>query len=210
MSRSRLDCFTKVKSQPHHKRTQITLARNANRSKQITLDRIPEAASKEPSKPSKQITITQIEATTGENELALKFAFKLYPSKAAFSKVHSDLWFNSQLINSVVIRIPQGPLATDECEYGCVLNMNGIPADVYAVKVEMYEQWQTGEKLCQTTKEVIVDYTPKTRQSRYIRIPTVKSIAGADFAVASDSQRRALDEIVESQKKELLNKRDNW
>ncbi len=161
------------------------MPKTINTSKQITLDKLSEAARKEPAKSSKQIVITQIAATIGENELGLKIAFKLHPSKASFSKVHSDLSFNSHPVNSVVIRIPQGPLATDECEYGCVLDMNGIAAGAYAVKVELFEQWESGEKLCETTKELTVDYVPKTRQARLVKIPTVKTVAGADLAVAS-------------------------
>ena len=186
------------------------MRKNVKTSKQTTLDRIPEVTKKEPAKSLKQITITQIGATIGENELALKVAFKLQPSKAAFSKIHSDLSFNSHPVNSVVIRIPQGPLATDECEYDCVLDMNGIAAGAYAVKVELFEQWESGEKLCETTKELTVDYVPQTRQARLVKIPTVKTVAGADLAVASRIEKDIFEEIGKTQKKEQLNKRDNW
>jgi hypothetical protein len=54
----------------------------------------------------KQIIITEIEAVTREDELALKVGFKLIPSKTAFSKVKSGLWFNNQQISAVLIRIP--------------------------------------------------------------------------------------------------------
>jgi hypothetical protein len=186
------------------------LPRTVNTSKQITLDKLSEAAKKEPAKSPKQIVITQIAATIGENELGLKVAFKLHPSKASFSKVHSDLSFNSQHVNSVVMRIPQGPLATDECEYGCVLDMTGITAGAYAVKVELFEQWESGEKMFETTKELTVDYVPKTRQARLIKIPTVKTVAGADLAVGSRIEKDIFEEIGKTQKKEQLNRRDNW
>jgi len=186
------------------------LPSNLKAPKQITLDRLPEANKKEPAKSSKQIVITEIDATIGENELALKVAFKLHPSKASFSKVHLDLSFNSQHVNSVVMRIPQGPLATDECEYGYVLDMNGIAAGAYTVKVELFEQWESDAKLCETAKELTVDYVPKTRQARLVKIPTVKTIAGADLAVASRTEKDIYEEIGKTQKKEQLNKRDNW
>lgn len=186
------------------------MSKSVKASKQTTLDRLPDTPKKEPTKSSKQIVITQIDANTGINELAIKVAFKLQPSKAAFSKVHSDLSFNSHPVNSVIIRIPQGPLATDECEYGCVLDMNGIAAGAYAVKVELFEQWESGERLCETTKELTVDYVPQTRQARLVRIPTVKTIAGADLAVASRIEKDIYEEIGKTQKKEQLNKRDNW
>ncbi len=186
------------------------MPKNIEASKQTTLDRLPEASKKEPAKSSKQIVITQIAANIGENELAIKVAFKMQPSKDAFSKVHSDLSFNSHPVNSVIIRIPQGPLATDECEYGCVLDMNGIAAGAYTVKVELFEQWQSGEKLSETTKELTVDYVPQTRQSRLVKIPTVKNVAGADLAVASRIEKDIYEEIGKTQKEEQLSKRDNW
>jgi hypothetical protein len=136
-------------------------------------------------------------------------AFKMQPSKDAFSKVHSDLSFNSHPVNSIIIRIPQGPLATDECEYGFVLDMNGIVAGAYTVKVELFEQWQSGEKLSSTTKELSVDYVPQTRQSRLLKIPTVKTVAGAHLAVASRIEKDIYEEIGKTQKEEQLSKRDN-
>jgi hypothetical protein len=183
---------------------------NVKVSKQTTLDMISETSKNEPTKSSKQIVITQIDAKVGENELAIKVAFKMQPSKAAFSRVNSDLSFNNQPVNSVVIRIPQGPLATDECEYNCVLDMNGIAAGTYPVKVEMFEQWHSGERLCEATKELRVDYVPQTRQMRLVKIPTVKTVAGADLTVASRIEKDIYEEIEKIQKKEQFNKRDSW
>ena len=88
--------------------------------------------------------------------------------------------------------------------------MNGIAAGAYAVKVELFEQWESGERLCETTKELTVDYVPQTRQARLVKIPTVKTIAGADLAVASRIEKDIYEEIGKTQKKEQLNKRDNW
>ena len=88
--------------------------------------------------------------------------------------------------------------------------MNGIAAGAYTIKVELFEQWESGEKLCETTKELTVDYVPKTRQARLVKIPTVKTVAGADLAVASRIEKDIFEEIGKTQKKEQLNKRDNW
>ncbi|MCJ7763336.1 hypothetical protein MUP38_07795, partial [Candidatus Bathyarchaeota archaeon] len=82
--------------------------------KQLTLDSLPNPPKKEPTEaPSsiqkKQIIITEIVAVTEEDELALKIGFKLLPSKTAFSKVKSSLWFDDQQISSVSISIPQSP-----------------------------------------------------------------------------------------------------
>jgi hypothetical protein len=59
-------------------------------------------------------------------------------------------------------------------------------------------------------REMTVDYLPQTRQSRLVRVPTVKSVAGADLAVVSNSQKDIYDELRETQKKEQLCKKDNW
>jgi len=41
----------------------------------------------------------------------------------------------------------------------------------------MYEPWSSDEKLNFTVKEIVVDYIPQTRESRLVKIPTVKSVA---------------------------------
>ena len=110
--------------------------------------------------PEKRIVITEISTATKEDELALKIAFKLIPSKTAFSKVQLDLFFNNQQINSKTIRIIQGSLAKDDFELTPTLNMQDIPAGRYVLKVEMYELCPSGEKLSEAKKEAIVDYCP--------------------------------------------------
>lgn len=183
--------------------------------KQLTLDSLPNAPKKEPAEaPSsiqkKQIIITEIAAVTKEGELALKIGFKLLPSKTAFSKLKSNLWFDDQQISSVSISIPQSPLETDEFEINPVLDMKGITAGPHSIKVEMYELWSTGERLSQTAKEVVVDYVPQTRESRLVKVPIVKRVAGTDLAVVSESEKDIYREIEQIEKKELISKRDEW
>ena len=183
--------------------------------KQLTLASLPSPPKKEPAEaPSsiqkKQIIITEIVAVTKEDELALKIGFKLLPSKTAFSKVKSNLWFDDQQISSVSISIPQSPLATDDFELNPVLEMKGITAGSHTIKVEMYELWSSGEKLNYTSKEVTVEYIPKSREDRLIRVPIVKSIAGTGLAVVSDSDKSIYREIEDSMKKESVSKRDEY
>ena len=183
--------------------------------KQLTLDSLPNAPKKEPAEaPSsiqkKQIIITEIVALTKEDELALKIGFKLLPSKIAFSKVQSNLWFDDQQISSVSISIPQSPLATNDFELTPVLNMKGICAGSHTIKVEMHELWSSGEKLNYTSKEVTVEYIPKSREDRLIRVPILKSIAGTGLAVVSDSDKSIYREIEDSMKKESVSKRDEY
>jgi hypothetical protein len=184
-------------------------------SKQLTLDSLPNAPTKESDKASaciheKQIIITEIGTLTKEDELAIKVGFKLLPSKTAFSKVKSDLWFDNQQISSVSISIPQGPLTQDEFELTPVLDMKGIIAGSYIIKVEMYELWASGERLSQAAKVIAVDYVPQTRESRLVKVPIVKSVAGADLAVVSELEKDIYREIEETGKKELISKRDEW
>ena len=191
------------------------MPKNLKVSKQLTLDNLPDASKNKSAKApvhlqEKRIVITEIGTQTKEDQLALKVAFRLFPSKTAFSKVQSDLWFDNQRISSVSIRIPQGSLATDEFELTPVLGMKGIPAGSHSIKVEMYELWGSGEKLSQATREVTVDYVPQTRESRLVKVPIVKSVAGTDLVVVSESEKDIYYEIEKTTKKEYISKRDSW
>jgi len=184
-------------------------------SRQLTLDNLTKEPIKESNKAAssiqaKQIIITEIGAVAKEDELALKVGFKLFPSKTAFSKLELDLAFDNQQITSVLIRIPQGPLAGDDFELTPVLGMKGIAAGSHSIRVEMFEPWSDGEKLSFTRKEVTVGYVPQTRESRLIKIPIVKSIGGRDLAVVSESEKNIYREIEETIKKESATKRDEW
>jgi hypothetical protein len=55
-----------------------------------------------------------------------------------------------------------------------------------------------------------VQYVPKTRESRLIKIPIVKSFGGADLAVVSESDKNIYREIEETMKKESATQRDDW
>ena len=177
-----------------------TMTQNTKTSKQQTLDhkyaKTDGDAKKEiPQKNEKQIVITEISTTTKVDELSLKVDFRLVPSRTAFSKIHFVLWFDNQQIRSVSIRIPQGSLAADDFELTPVLDMRGIPAGSYTIKVEMYELWSSGEKLSEGLKELNVNYEPQTRESRFVKVPTVKSVAGKDLAVVSEQEKIVFREI---------------
>ena len=190
------------------------MPKNPKTTKQLTLDSLPNAAIEEVEKANrfqeKRIIITQIDATTKEDELALKISFKLLPSKTAFPTVKLDLWFDTHQISSFSIRIPQGPLSSNEFELPRILDMKGIPAGTHTIKAEMYELGSSGEKACQVVKEVAVDYVPKTRESRFVKVPSVRSVAGADLAVVSNSEKEIYIEIDRTMKKEQISKRDVW
>jgi hypothetical protein len=181
--------------------------------KQLTFDNLKGEAQEQSIKNpalEKEIVITQMAATTGIDEVTLKIGFKLLPSIRAFSKVKADLFFDKTHISSALIRVLQGPLATDESEYSWVLEMKDVPAGTHCFMVEMYELWSTGEKLNQTSRELKLDYIPQTRQSRMVRIPTIKSVVGADLAVVSGQEKSIYSDILKTVKKEKLSERDNY
>ena len=161
-------------------------------------------------KPKKAIMINNIADTTKEDELALKIEFSLIPSKASFSKINLDLYFQEQLINSIPLHITQSSLLGESLEFPQFFDMKGIAAGEYLIRVEMYELWSTGEKLNFTTKEITVQYVPQTRAEKYVRIPTVKSVASTDLTVVSSSAKEIYREIEQDQKQEARSKRDEW
>lgn len=193
----------------------------AKQTKQTTLGSFPNAPPKEPARADeaeqkkqiikkKQIIITEIGTNIREDELALKVAFRLLPSKTAFSKITFNLFFDGQKLNSVCLSIPQGPLTKNDFERAPVLDMKGIPEGPHTIKVEMYELWSSGEKLTCTSKEITAKYVPLNREERLKKIPFVKSIAGTDLAVISDSDKNIYREIQETTKKESVSQRDEW
>jgi len=160
--------------------------------------------------PTKEIVINKISDTTKEDELALKVEFSLMPSKTSFSKINLDLFFQQQLLNSTTISIPQSTLLNDTSEFPLILDMKGIVAGEYLIRVEMYEPWSSGEKLNFTFKEITVQYVPQTREARLVKIPSVKSVAGTDLTVVSSSAKNIYRDIEQDQKQEAISKRDEW
>ncbi len=184
-------------------------------SKQATFDSLPARSNSVPAKvvepeQKKQITIIELARIVREDELVLKVGFRLLPSKISFSKVWLELFFEGQKLSSVCISIPQGPLATDEFELTPVLDMRGIGAGSYAVRVEMFERWASGEVLTSASKEVRLEYVPVSRQERLIKIPTVKNVAGATVTVVLDDEKDIYRDMEQDMKKELSSKRDQW
>ena len=184
-------------------------------SKQTTLGSLREAQKAEASKTrvteqKKQIEITGITACTREDELALNVGFRLLPSRTAFSKVASDLFFDEQKVDSLRFSILQGPLATEESEFSSVLDMTGIREGKHTLRIEMYEPWASGDKLTTASKEVAFDYVPVKREDRLIRVPIVKSVAGADMDIVSERQKNIYREIDEEMKNESEGRRDYW
>jgi hypothetical protein len=165
---------------------------------------------KQTSKSTKTILINHIFEETKEDELSLKVEFTLLPSKASFSKINLDLYFQENMLNSTPLTIPQSQLLNDSFEVPQVLEMKGITAGEYLIRVEMYEPWTEGEKLNFTTKEIIVHYVPQTRADRLVKIPTVKSVAGIDLTVLSSAAKNIFQDIEQNQKQETTSKRDEW
>ena len=183
------------------------------RSKQSTLDNLSyqfNIPKREPIKPLKAIIIDEISITTKEDELELKIEFRLTPSTASFSKINLDLYFQEQFLNSTTLSIPQSALLNDTLDFTQALDMRGIAAGNYLIRVEMYEPWSPEEKLNFVAEEIEVQYTPQTRESRLVKIPTVRSVAGTALTVVSSNARNIFNEIEQDLKKESISKRDEW
>jgi hypothetical protein len=197
------------------KSTKTRRLRGKMRSKQTTLETLPEAPQKESietvvNKPKKLIVITDIGFVTKEDELALRIEFGLFPSKKLFSKIRTELFFDGQKLRSVSIMIPQTPLPIDDFELTTVFDMKGITAGSHVIRVEMYELWDSGEKFTCASKEVRIDYVPLRREDKLIKVPTMKNVAGKDLVVVSESEKDIYREIDENIRKEAVSKRDNW
>jgi hypothetical protein len=197
-----------------NRQKRVVVAVDVKHAKQTTLDDLSFQfninRTQEAIKPTKEIVINKISDTPQEDELALKVEFSLQPSKTSFSKINLDLFFQEHLLNSTTISIPQSTLLNDISEFPLVLDMKGIIAGEYTIRVEMYEPWYSGEKLNFTFKEIAVQYVPQTREARLVKIPTVKSVAGSDLTVVSSSAKDIYREIERDQKQEAISKRDEW
>ncbi len=165
---------------------------------------------KETIKSTKEIVINSVSETTQEDELAFKVEFSLLPSKASFSKVNLDLYFQEHLLNSTAISIPQSNLLNDTFEFLVIVDMKGIGAEEYLFRAEMYEPWSSGEKLNFTSKEIAVQYVPQNREGKLVKIPTVKSVAGTDLTVVSSYAKNIYHKMEQDQKQEAISKRDEW
>ena len=184
-----------------------------NRSKQTTFDSLPiprKKLSQMAACGSKKIIISKVDVETRENELALKTIFRLMPSKAAYSKITFELYFDSHIMNTILIAIPQGPLAKDDFELTSVLDVKGVSAGPHIIKVEMFELWSSGEKLTTANKEVSVEYVPIKREDRFVKVPIVKYVAGADLIIVSDSDKGIYHQMEEDIQKEQTGRRDKW
>jgi hypothetical protein len=184
-------------------------------SKQSTFGNIPEAKkcdspTEVPVELRKHIQITNITTSTKEDKLVFKVGFKMLPSKTAFSRLTADVYFDEHKIDCLRFRIIQGPLATDYSEFSFVIDMTGIAKGQHCLRIELYELWSATEKLTCASKEITVQYVPVRREERLIKVPIMKTIAGADLVVVSDSEKNLHREIDENMKKETISKRDEW
>ena len=183
-------------------------------SKQTTFDNLPTIREKPSQKAEagtkKQIIITEICNEAKEDELDLKVVFRLIPSRAAFSKIIKELYFDGQKLCRTAVRIPQGLLSADDLELSAVLDMRGISAGSHVIKVEMYELWNSEEKLNCASKEATLEYVPVCRQDRFIKIPIVKNPTGAEIGIVSEHEKDVYHEIEKDFKKQLMSHQDKW
>ena len=184
-------------------------------SKQTKLGDLPDPGKAEPSRAvmkelKKQIQITGIGYAAREDELEVKVGFRLFPNRTFFSSVTSDLFFDEEKIESLSVRVLQGPLAADESEFLAVLEMTGISEGEHTLKVEMYELWSSSEKLYCTSREESIEYVPVKREDRLIRVPMLKKAAGAGLDIITDKEKNIYREIEKEIKEESESRREHW
>ena len=184
-------------------------------SKQTKLGDLPEPREVEPPRAmmkelKKRIEIAAISYFAREDELELRVEFRLFPNRTFFSSVTSDLYFDEEKIESLRMRVLQGPLATDESEFSGVLDMTGVGEGKHTLKVEMYELWSSGEKLYCTSREESFEYVPVKREDRLIRVPILKKAAGAGLDIVTDKEKNIYREIEKEIKEESESRRDHW
>lgn len=173
---------------------------------QSKLDIFPSEIEKEPFRKSKQIVINKMVSVAKYDEMALTVEFKLIPSKLNFSKVKSTLLFDDQEVKSALVRIPQGFGDSNEFQLNYVLDMRGISAGPHNIKVELRDLFSP----CFGTKEETIEYVPLDRQAAYRKVPIARKIAGEDFTIISDVDKKIYVDIENSRKSELDSKRDKW
>lgn len=180
------------------------------KSKQVTFDKLPEPKAAQP-KPSveKSIEIAQLEYSAKEDELEFTVAFRLLPSKNAFSSLTLELHFDENKLNTYVISIPPSKLLNDEFEFPIALDMKGICPGPHTVKVEIYERWDTGEKLTSASKYVIVEHSPTRKQDRYIKVPIVKRIDGA-FKIIMPEEQEFYEQLEKKRREEQSSMGEHW
>jgi hypothetical protein len=184
-------------------------------SKQSTLDSPAEPKQEAAAEPvmaeqKKQIEITDLTTSTREDELVLTVGFKLLPSRTAFSRVGADLFFDEEKIDSLRLRILQGPLASDSSEFSSVLDMTGLAAGKHNIRVDMFELWGSDERLGSSSKELSIDYVPVKREDRLMKVPVVKKVSGESLDIVTETQKHVYRELEEEMKRESEGKRDYW
>jgi len=132
------------------------------------------------------------------------------PSRTTFSRVTSNLYFDDLEIDSLRLRVLQGPLATDESEFSIGLDMTGISEGKHILRVEMYELWDSGERTTSASKEATIDYVPVRREDRLIRVPIIKRTEGADLEIVTAMEKNIFREIDEAMKRDSEGKREHW
>lgn len=193
-----------MKKRQHREKAIVDVKRN----KQYTLDSLPEPKT-QISKTEKAIVVAQLAYTIKENVLELSIAFRLLPSQNHFSNLTLELYFDDNKLNSYLISIPPSQLLSNELEFPISLDMNGICPGPHTIKVEMYERWHTGEKLTNTSRYVIVEYSPTRKEDRYVKVPIVRKIDGA-FRIILPEEKELYEQLERNQRQEIASRRDNW
>lgn len=179
------------------------------KSKQATFNELPHwEAEASNSQTKKAISIAQLSHVLRDNELELSIDFSLLPSKSWFSNIALELYFDNNKMENYLISVPSSKLLGTELKFPITLDMTSIRPGEHTIKVEMYEP-KEGEKLCASSKYIIVQYSPVRKEDRYIKIPIVRKIAGS-FRIILPEEQDMLRDLERSKHEEMKSKRDQW
>jgi hypothetical protein len=191
------------------------LEKNSNSFKQMTFDS-PTRFSEKKSFDIKlqinkrQIILNEIDTILRDDELIVKIGFSLSPSKASFSRIKCDLFFNSQPLKRNLVAIPQSQILTNDFELTpIILDMKGLDAGIYTIRVDLCELLPLVNGTC-SSREITVRYFPSKKEVRYIKIPIVKRFEGEALEVMSEFDKNIYRDINQTIKKELASKQDEW
>ena len=184
----------------------LKISAKCQQNEQLRLDSFPSEPEKKPQEKNKQIVINGIHSATKYDEMVVSVEFELIPSKTAFSKIISTLWFDECEAKSAIIVIPQRFGNSSEFQLKSELDMRGIPSGNHIIDVKLRYCYSP----CYAIKKEIIDYTSQDKKARYRKIPIAKKIAGCDFDVVSGSEKNIYQEIEKTKKKELISKQDKW
>jgi hypothetical protein len=156
------------------------VTKDSSLSRQLTLDNQKFSRTISPkatlaANDSRQIILIKTESSQSKNELVIKVAFALSPSKSVFPSIRCNLFFDGQQIKTNLVTIPQNQVATNDFELTpIVLDMKGLNAGFHTFRVDLSELLPLKNKVS-SSKEFTIEYVSALKAEKYVKLPVVKT-----------------------------------